>query len=142
TYLKQGRYELASADFDAAIKLSPNDPIALNDRCYTEAIIGRLVEAFADCNRSLEIAADGWYTLDSRGYAYLRSGDYARAIADYDAAIKLSSVRSSGLAPSYYGRAVAYWRLGDHDRAEQDFRQALALDAGIEAKMSKLGVTR
>ena len=80
--------------------------------------------------------------LGSRGYAYLRGSDYVHAITDFDAAIKLFAAQGSGGAESYFDRGIAYWRLGDRDRAEQDFRQALTLDAGIEAKMAKIGLMR
>jgi tetratricopeptide (TPR) repeat protein len=76
------------------------------------------------------------------GYAYLRGGDYAQAISDYDAAIKLFAAQASGGASAYFGRGIAHAQLGQHDLAEQDFHRALALDPGIEAAMAKIGVTR
>jgi len=81
--------------------------------------------------------------LANRGAAYLRSQNYARAVADYDAAIKLFDGKQPlRTAEAFFGRGIAYSRLGKPDLAAQDFRQAAALDPGIEAKMSKIGLVR
>jgi len=63
-------------------------------------------------------------TLNNRGNAYQNKGDYARAIADYDQAIRLNS--DSALL--FYNRGRAYQHRGDYERAIQDYEQAIRLD--------------
>jgi lipoprotein NlpI len=63
-------------------------------------------------------------TLNNRGNAYQNKGDYARAIADYDQAIRLNS--ESALL--FYNRGSAYQHRGDYERAIQDYEQAIRLD--------------
>ncbi|HYB73596.1 MAG TPA: tetratricopeptide repeat protein [Candidatus Sulfotelmatobacter sp.] len=59
-----------------------------------------------------------------RGIAYGRTGDYDRAIQDFDQALRLNP----NLADALNNRGVAYQFKGDYDRAIQDFDQALRLN--------------
>src|SRR5262249_50852801 len=104
--------------------------------------IGQYDLAIADCDAALKLSPQAPFAFGNRGTAYLHKGQYERAIADYDRSIALFAARGSGGAEFYFGRAIAYLRLGQTDRADADFRRAIALEPGIEAKMSKLGVTR
>jgi tetratricopeptide (TPR) repeat protein len=52
---RKGDVELAIQDLDEAIRLRPQNPGALNNRCYQLAKIGRLELALADCNESLNL---------------------------------------------------------------------------------------
>jgi tetratricopeptide (TPR) repeat protein len=58
-----------------------------------------------------------------RGSAYTDGRDYVRAIADYDAAIKLDKKS----AEAYSGRGLANYYRGAFDQAIQDENQAVAL---------------
>ena len=58
-----------------------------------------------------------------RGGAYTDGRDYARAIADFDAAIKLDETS----AEAYSGRGLANYYQGAFDQAIQDENQAVAL---------------
>jgi tetratricopeptide (TPR) repeat protein len=58
-----------------------------------------------------------------RGTAFINKGDYDRAIADYDQAIRLKPTTSA-----YGSRALAYSSKGEYDRAIADCDQALKLD--------------
>ena len=84
--------------------------------------------ALARCTRAIqsgELSEQNMAAaLNNRGNAYQNKGDYARAIADYDEAIKLLS--DSPLIYSNRGRA--YQQRGDYERAIQDYEQAIRLD--------------
>jgi len=70
--------DLALADFAQAIKLKPED---------TDALIARATLR-ADRGDPLELNPNTADFLDSRGLVYLRQGNYDKAIADYDAALR------------------------------------------------------
>ena len=59
---------------------------------------------------------------DKRGLAYVRKGDYDRAIADFD-----ESVRRHPGPEEYSFRGYAYDAKGDYDRAIQDFDEAIRI---------------
>jgi tetratricopeptide (TPR) repeat protein len=58
-----------------------------------------------------------------RGNAYANKGDYDRAIADYDQAIRFKP----GYATAYYNRGIVYAQKGDIDRAVADYDKAIQL---------------
>jgi tetratricopeptide (TPR) repeat protein len=60
----------------------------------------------------------------SQGKTESNAGAYDRAIADYNAAIRLDP--KSALA--FIGRGDAYTSKGDHDRAVADYNEAVRLD--------------
>jgi tetratricopeptide (TPR) repeat protein len=60
--------------------------------------------------------------FNNRGTAYAKKGDFDKAIADYDAAIRIDPK-----IPSTYGnRGLALVKAGQFARAVADFDQALA----------------
>ncbi len=60
----------------------------------------------------------------NRGFAYQNKGEYDRAIADYDQALRLDPK----YAHAYNNRGGAYQDKGEYDRAIADYEQALRLD--------------
>ena len=61
---------------------------------------------------------------NNRGNAYLVKHQYDRAIADYDAAIRLKP----DFAVAYYNRGLAHANSGQYDRAVADFGSAARLE--------------
>jgi len=104
----------------------------------------------------------------TRGSAYFSKGDYDRAIADFDMAIKLRpkeadayikrgfaydrkddynhAIADFGMAitlrpknaSAYTMRADAYEKAGDKDRAIADFRRALEIDPSLQVVKAAL----
>jgi tetratricopeptide (TPR) repeat protein len=72
-----------------------------------------------------------------RGSAYDDKGDYDRAIADYDAAIRLNPT-SAGI---YNNRGFAHDNKGNFDRAIADFNEAIRLDPKIAMVYANRGVS-
>lgn len=60
----------------------------------------------------------------SRGAAFLRKNDPARAVADFDAAV----ATDPGYAKAYHLRGLARSHMGDDIKAAGDFDKAIALD--------------
>jgi tetratricopeptide (TPR) repeat protein len=72
----------------------------------------------------------------NRGVAYLGLGELDRAIADYDAALKLSPK----LGYALLGRGMAKLRKGDAAGGNADIAAAKAADADIAAELARRGV--
>jgi tetratricopeptide (TPR) repeat protein len=92
----------------------------------TEAKLGRRDTAIVLLTRALDDGALSRETrtlaLVTRAHTYQRGGEYAEAVADYDAAL--------ALAPdpvTYRDRGSAYLEWGHHEDAAEDFAKALSL---------------
>ena len=79
--------------------------------------------AIKACSKLIASHPDDAGAYKQRGRAYSGTGDYDRAIADFDQAIKLA--RDD--APSYGMRGAAYWLVGDFDRAIADANESIRL---------------
>jgi tetratricopeptide (TPR) repeat protein len=93
-------------------------------------------QALADCNESLRLVPTDANTLDSRGFAYLKSGQLDAAIADYDSVLKLHPKTASSL----YGRGVAKLRKGDSSGGNADIVAAKAIQVNIDEEFAHDGV--
>ncbi|MEL7436088.1 MAG: hypothetical protein AAFN11_19240, partial [Chloroflexota bacterium] len=64
---------------------------AYNNRGYTKACLGQIDHALEDLNMAIELAPESNYPYDSRGFAYLKAGEWELAKADFDKAISLDA---------------------------------------------------
>lgn len=107
--------------------------ICTNGQCQTlSAILGRPVgtntTTMSVCKGDEPAALDAT-TLTARGDDFFAKGDIARAISDYDAALKADPA----FAQALNARAVAFRARGDRRRALADFDAALKLKPDFEA---------
>ena len=142
-----GAYEAASRYAEAfpywdRVTLGATSPDAkaraLNAACWTRAEAGLQAQrALQDCDESLRLlpAAN---TLDSRGLVDLRLEDFARASADYSAAL----AKRPDTPTSLFGRALAESRLGQTAKADADVTAARAIDPKIETTFAGWGLSR
>lgn len=82
--------------------------------------------SLADCNAALAgklQPADRTATLINRGIINAAAGDYAAALADYDAAL----TQAPQMANLYLNRGTTYLHSGRFDAARADFDRAIAL---------------
>jgi len=111
--------------------------VALNERCWARALMGRdLDKALADCNTALKLAPKSSEILDSRGLVRLRLGDYDKAIADYDAALILAPKTDWSL----YGRGLARTRKGLKTQGDADMAAAVALNPRLPEEAKRYGI--
>ncbi len=125
-YYRKGDYDRAIADFDEAIRLSPNFRDAYNSRAWVLFKAGKLEEARLDADKAVafERSPDN---LDTRGHILLALGDTQDALNDFNAALREKPNSISSL----WGRGEAYEAGGLLTEALADFKRAselLAMD--------------
>ena len=110
----------------------------MNSRCWARALADRqLDKALSDCNAALWIMPHQAAILDTRGLVRLRRGEFSRAVADYDDALK----RDPKIAWSLYGRGLAELKAGDTDKGRSDIAAAAAINAKLLPRAAKLGLS-
>jgi tetratricopeptide (TPR) repeat protein len=128
----------AIADYSAILRAQPQDPDALNARCWDRAFLNvDLDAALADCSAALGLFRDKQSLAagrDSRGFVWFRKGDMPKAIADYDAALALAPKMSETL----YKRGLAKNRKGENGKP--DIAAALKLDPHAGDDMTEIGL--
>jgi len=107
-YLVHGEHDNAIADLDEAIRLNPEDPEAFTSRGDAYAKKAGLVGVIRDLS-GLSVGAP--YVGDLS-----KKNQYARAIADYDHALRLDG----GYQPAVHGRELARLASGEKSRVEDD----------------------
>lgn len=124
THHKIGNFDRAIADFSKAMAAAPKDPMPLLGRGATFEAKAMPKQALDDYSRAIKFAKTG-LTYYVRGLAYLRAGEFGRAIADLTAAIE----KEPTFAAAYQNRAYANEQIGQQARANADHRKFAELAA-------------
>ena len=132
--LKQ--YDKAIADYGSAIEIDPGMGLAYNNRALSRAVAGSdLVAALADSDQALKLLPLNLEVRDTRGFIYLKLGDPALALNEYNAALTIDPNR----ALSLYGRGLA--RIGMGDAAGKgDQEAALTINPEVANDFSIYGL--
>lgn len=121
--------ERALADYSEAIRLDPKNVDAFSNRAsvYRGSSGDRaLADAIADYDAVIRLDPKHALPLYNRGFAHHTKGDYDRAIADYNDAIRLGYQDPDG--PLSY-RGHAYFCKKDFVRAIADYDAALKINS-------------
>jgi tetratricopeptide (TPR) repeat protein len=118
----QGQFELALADFRAALEFDPNCWRAYHNRGVSLAQAGQFAEAFDDICRCVTINPNFAKAYSNRATLYVQAGDVERAVADYEAALRLDPKLTQALVG--YGRLCHM--MGRLDDALTNFNAAMA----------------
>lgn len=133
----RGEYDQAIADYNTAIDLEPAMGLAHNNRCLTRTLAGKdLVAALVDCDTALKLLPLNLDVRQTRGFIYLKLGDPALAIVEYNAALAIDPNRSLAL----YGRGVAQLQMGRDKEGHADQAAARALNPLVEQQFAPYGV--
>lgn len=136
-YFAKGEYDKAIGDYSKAIEVDPNMGIAYNNRCLTRAISGKdLVAALADCDQALKLNPLNLDTRDTRGFIYLKLGDPALAVNEYNAALDIDPNRPLAL----YGRGIARIMNGQTRDGEADKAAAMTLNPEVDKQFAPYGL--
>jgi tetratricopeptide (TPR) repeat protein len=130
----RGELKLADSDLSEVVKLDKDNAKGLALRAL--GIKGRLKfaarafdEAIADYNAAAQLAPNRPLIYIDRAAAWVEKGDTAKALADYDKAIKLDSDNSAGVAATAFAaRAKLFDLQGNASRAGQDLNAAIRLN--------------
>ena len=128
----------AEADMREALRLSPDQPFALNFLGFSWTEQNRnLPEARRMIQRALQQRPDDGAIVDSLGWVMLRQGDVTGAVRTLEKAAELEPTD-----PTITGHlGDAYWAAGRHVEAADQWRRALVLKpepddaARIEARL-------
>lgn len=129
-----GKYDLAIADFENALKLintRKNDSdaktkfIALSGKAMCLAELGEYDIALELINICIDSNRMDSYLYNNRAYTLNKKGDYDKAIEDCNKSIALDSLS----APPYKNRGLAYYGKGQYDKAIESFNKSLAIDS-------------
>ncbi len=123
SYDDKGEYDRAIADYDKAIELKPNNPVAYNNRGNAYSSKREYDRAIADYSKAIELDPKlAAASYNGRGGAYADQEDYNSALPDLNKAIELDPK----YAFAYYNRGKTYEALARRDEAIADFRRVLA----------------
>jgi tetratricopeptide (TPR) repeat protein len=124
--------ERAIADHQAVLYMYPLDWVLHRNRAQTRLEMRDYNLALTGYNFALTLAPDEHDLLWGRALAWFGLADYERALADFDAALRIASDNTQGQFVEYY-RGVCHLQLGDADAALSDLERALRLgfDAAV-----------
>ena len=87
-YSLLGLFDKALQDYDEALKINPDYPLALNNRAWSYYKLGRPSDGIADVEKALQISPASPYALDTRAHIRQALGDAKAAFDDYDLAMR------------------------------------------------------
>ncbi len=123
-YERLKKWPLAEADLNLALKLSPNQPLALNYLGYSWIDQKRhLRRGLSLIKKAVRQKPDDGYIVDSLGWAYFRLSNYKEAAKHLERAVELRP--EDPVLNDHLGDA--YWRVGREREARFQWSQALTL---------------
>lgn len=127
-YIKNKQPDKAVSDLNLAIKIRPNYVTAHYNRGLALLGLSRFKEAIDDFTYVLQNnPRDVIAVYMNRANAYMYSGGYQEAIADYSSALKYNP----NLTDAYYNRGVVYYTINQFQSAINDYNNALKLNTGF-----------
>jgi tetratricopeptide (TPR) repeat protein len=129
-------YDAAIADFDAALKLSPNDAQIYRNRGSSYTNKGSFDAAIADLTEAIRLEPANAISYNNRGTAFLRKNEMTKAYADYTEAIRLNP----RLAEPYTNRGRAYELARQFDDAIADHNEAIKLNPKLALAYANRGL--
>ena len=117
--LQVANRESEAADLNQQILNSdPNNVVAMNNLAWTLCEEqGKYKEAIDLANKGLKIAPQYVDLIDTRGVAYYRLGDHAKAIEDFTTCVKLYPAGTPGRVNSSFHLARAFAGAGNKSKA-------------------------
>jgi tetratricopeptide (TPR) repeat protein len=115
----QRRYKEALLDHSWAAKLAPTNPNYLDDKAYTNLVLGDVAQGLRDINQAIHLSPTTAGYHVTRAQLLNESGDLTGCIAAYDIAEKL------GATGIYEARAEAKMNAGKYREALSDWTRVM-----------------
>jgi tetratricopeptide (TPR) repeat protein len=119
------KLDAALTDFDAAIKLDPQNSSPHNRRGLTLRKKGEYDQAIESYNAAIKLNPNVSSHYLNRGIAFSFKRDYDKALVDMNALIRIKPTEARG----YNERAVIYRVKSDFVRARADHDKAISFDS-------------
>jgi len=95
--VNQGKMEEASGEFQKAVELDANDPVARLNLAYTYDRQGRTEEAIAEYRRAIELDPSNLLAYNNLGVLYDKMGKYDEAIGEFQRALEIDPSDANAL---------------------------------------------
>lgn len=120
----EGQFELAMADFQAALEADPNNWRALHNRGVTFAQNGDFASAFDDFSRVIQLSPKFPKAYSNRATLYVQAGKVEDALADFEQALELDP----DLFAAHVGRGRICHQTGRLEEAIAHLDRAIEID--------------
>jgi tetratricopeptide (TPR) repeat protein len=143
-YRREEQFLPAIAQYDLWIRNHPDDSRmvnALGGRCLAKALQNQDLDGgLRDCNTAIRLAdrknPANAHLYSNRGMILLRQGDYRRALADFEADLKIEPKSARAL----YGRGVAKARMNKRVEGDEDIAAAETLAPQVGERYGRYGI--
>ena len=132
------RYEEAFHDFETAISLLPNYPMAYYNRGNLYRKEKKFDQAITDYNTAISLRPKFDKALNNRGSVFKELNLLDKALADYDLAISINP----GYHMAYNNRGSVYILQKQYQRAIEDLDQAIALKPDFAEAFGNRGIAK
>jgi Flp pilus assembly protein TadD len=133
---REGNFDEAKAQFEAALQLKPDDSKALAELGITYIQMGRVQDGIAQFRRALEVNPNDAITLNDLGATLAQLGQFPEAQKRFEQATKVQP----NYAQAHGNLGNIYLKLGKLDAAERSYRQALKVKPNYPEAHYNLGI--
>ena len=122
---EKGRLEEAIAEYDEAVRISPQYVVAYSNRATIYHELGQYQQAVESYNQAIAVNPNFNVLYNNRASSYYSLGEYELAVLDLNRFIDFEPNNPEG----YVARATVYDQLGREAEARNDAVQAVELGA-------------
>ena len=126
-YRDAKQFDLALADYDKALVLSPTYATGYHNRGGVYDNLNQLDKAYADFSKAIQYNKEYIKAYYNRATILTKMNRPQEAIVDFNKLLELDSTYENG----YINRGIAHMNLGDATSAIKDYTKALQLNPNI-----------